>query len=149
MKNVFQKPFFFFWMLIPIFILINVLDLKKSIDINIHDTYIIIEISQLSLYAVFLFLLIGVNYFIIHKLTKPLNTWITRVHIILQIVVLIPFIIFLISDEITPSLSSTILSMDANLFIVIQFLIFFISLIIHFINFVMSIFIYKKITLNK
>ena len=43
MNAITLKPYLFFWLLSPIFFMIGYLSDKNTFDINIHDTYYVVE----------------------------------------------------------------------------------------------------------
>jgi len=63
MKRFIQKPHLFFFILIPIIILLGFLYKNETIDINVYTTYFVLGFSNLSYLFVVFFGLIGLNYF--------------------------------------------------------------------------------------
>lgn len=64
MKLVFEKPYFIFWIAIPIIMIIGYLNSKKTIDVNVHDTYYVATIHTLAVILSILFAIIGLVYFL-------------------------------------------------------------------------------------
>ena len=96
MKKITQAPHFMFWILIPIILLIGLLKPDKTLDINIHDTYIIIALLHLAVLISIIFGILGLGYWVVIKLNKRLVNWLTIIHLIITVIslcliILIPF----------------------------------------------------------
>ncbi len=79
MSILFKKPYIPFFIAAPILLLTGLLDSDSTLDINIHDTYFIIDYFHLSIVMSLFFSLIGVGYLIMKK--KTLSIWLNRIHI--------------------------------------------------------------------
>jgi len=55
------------------------------LDINIHDTYFIVDYKYLGYLIAILFAIIGFGYWIMTKLKRRLSKWLNLIHIILTI----------------------------------------------------------------
>jgi hypothetical protein len=95
--------------------------------------------------AVF-FCLIGFNYFSLFWAKKKPKIWLTSIHIVLQIVSLIPFIIaiFSVQTDGTFSTNGFFAFMPVDQAFMLSFLIFLFSVFIHLINFFTSLFLKTK-----
>ena len=96
MKKITQAPHFMFWILIPIILLIGLLKPDKTLDINIHDTYIIIALLHLAVLISIIFGILGLGYWVVIKLNRRLVNWLTIIHLIITVIslcliILIPF----------------------------------------------------------
>ena len=96
MKKITQAPHFMFWILIPIILLIGLLKPDKTLDINIHDTYIIIALLHLAVLISIIFGILGLGYWVVIKLNRRLVNWFTIIHLIITVIslcliILIPF----------------------------------------------------------
>lgn len=72
-----------FWILIPIILLVSFLDRNQTMDINIYDTYLIIENFELGILASIFFCIIGLIYWLLEKLGHKTIRWMSFMHIIL------------------------------------------------------------------
>lgn len=75
MNHILNKPFIIFWAIIPIIISIGITNSNETIDINIHDTYFIIDYKNLGYLIGLLFGAIGLGYWIMFKLNRKLSKW--------------------------------------------------------------------------
>jgi heme/copper-type cytochrome/quinol oxidase subunit 1 len=96
MKKITQAPHFMFWILIPIILLIGLLKPDKTLDINIHETYIIIALLHLAVLTSIIFGILGLGYWVVIKLNRRLVNWLTIIHLIITVIslcliILIPF----------------------------------------------------------
>jgi len=83
MKTFIKKPHIIFFTAIPILLLIGNLSCDAVMDINIHDTYVIITYMSLALLTSLLFGIIGAGYWLMYKTDITLLKRLTRIHIIL------------------------------------------------------------------
>lgn len=128
LKNIITKPHLFFFGLVPIFLCIAFFKKENYLNLNIDYFNFDVSISLLSNTAAIFFLLIGINYFSISWAKKTPKKALTSIHIFLQILTLIPYTILLIAPNYALSYFIFILA----------FIIFLVSLLIHFINFFSS-----------
>ncbi|WP_299326009.1 hypothetical protein [uncultured Maribacter sp.] len=96
MKKITQAPHFMFLILIPIILLIGLLKPDKTLEINIHDTYILIALLHLAVLISIIFGILGLGYWVVIKLNKRLVNWLTIIHLIITVIslcliILIPF----------------------------------------------------------
>ena len=141
-QKIIAKPFLFFFWLVPIFIVIALTYTKIDIVLNIHDSYFVVSNNQFYLLSAIFFCMIGINYYALHWANRPPKKWLTIIHLVLQTVSLI---LVFTSNRWNWILGASNLEIDltnenSKLIIVLSFLIFFFSIIIHIINFLISIF---------
>lgn len=96
MKKITEAPHFLFWILIPIILIIGLLKPDKTLDINIHDTYIVIALLHLAVLISIIFGILGLGYWVVIKLNRRLVNWLTVIHLIITVIgfcliLLIPF----------------------------------------------------------
>jgi len=72
-----------FWISIPILILIGFLNRGRFVDINIYDTYYILDFPLITYLISFIFLIIGLGYRIMQRANKKVSRLLLRVHIML------------------------------------------------------------------
>ncbi len=85
MKVILEKPFYIFWILVPIILLIGFFNAKRNIEINIHDTYYIATIKTLLIILSFYFCLIGLIYFLINHFQINLISILTKSHLLISL----------------------------------------------------------------
>lgn len=145
MRKLIKKPHYFFFGLVPIFILIAIFKGENAVDINIHATYFVISVKHLCFISAIFFCLIGINYFSLIWMEKPPKKWLTIIHIILQVLSLIPFIYWLFveaSEDLNSNYWNFYQFMIVSL--LIAFILFTLSVLIHLTNFLSSIFLKKE-----
>ncbi|WP_024770899.1 cbb3-type cytochrome c oxidase subunit I [Aquimarina macrocephali] len=102
MNQLFKKPHLIFLLTIPIIMLIGFLSRGAVLDINIHDTYYIIDYFYLATLISILFGIIGLGYWIMQKVNRKLSKWLNWAHIVLTFggVILVPILNQLYRKEI-------------------------------------------------
>lgn len=143
-----EKPFISFLILIPIIMIIGFLNRKETLDINVHDTYYVINNLHLAIILSIFLAIISLGYFLIKIFSIPLINWMTISHILITIFgMLIIYILFRIqlnfevkSYDIESILkySKTIQRVNFTLFSVLIFVL--LSQLVFLINFAVSIF---------
>ena len=146
MKKIIAKPHLFFFGLVPIFIIIAFLSGDKVIDINIYNTYFVMEKYHLYLFSATFFAMIGINYFSLFWAEKPPKKWLTIIHLILQTIALTLLLTSNNWNWLLGNNNSTLLDNIANssTIIIFSFLIFLLSIFVHLINFFTSLFLKTK-----
>ncbi|GGW76627.1 hypothetical protein GCM10008085_29740 [Winogradskyella epiphytica] len=116
MKFLTDKPYRIFWLSIPIIILIGFLSGTEPLDINVHDTYYVIEHGIFSILISIIFGIIGFGYWIMQKANRRLSKWLNLTHIVLTIggLLLIRIILLLFREPETETLMSD-LNFNENL----------------------------------
>ncbi|WP_405396541.1 hypothetical protein [Maribacter sp. Asnod2-G09] len=101
MKKITQSPHLVFWVLIPVILLIGFIKPDKTLDINIHDTYLVIDLINLAVSISIIFGILGFGYWVIIKLNRKLLNWLTVIHLLITI---IGFLILLLIPIISPDI---------------------------------------------
>ncbi len=143
MKKLIHKPHLFFFGLIPLFILLGIFKRNVPIDINISYIYYLINVDFWCYISAVYFGLIGINYFSLYWVKKKPNKWLTLIHIILQILCLLPYIYAVLSANNNENINTSKIifgSTDLNAILMMSFLLYILSIIIHLINFFTSLF---------
>ena len=145
-KKIIAKPFLFFFGLIPLFIFLAFFSKDKLLDINIYDTYFVVPYFHFYLFSAIFSAMISFNYFALYWADKPPKKWLTIIHILLQLLALLLIITSnkwnWLGNQNTEEMM--FINDNSNLLIVISFLIFLLSVFIHFINFLVSLLLKKS-----
>ena len=79
------KPYFLFAVLIPVFLLFSFIIPNETLDVNIHDTYLIIRYFDLVILLSLFYGFLAIIYFILIKLNFSLIKWIVITHTLFTI----------------------------------------------------------------
>ncbi len=135
MRKIIDKPQLFFLWLIPVVLIAGLLNKGDNALFNYHDIYFLMDVWYISIFSAVFFFLIFINYYVLISNKKPLKSTLTKLHIVLQVIALIPLLyFFFISD--TETRTAEYLKID--LMIVLSFFVFMLATVIHFINFFIS-----------
>lgn len=137
MKKFLKTPQAFFIFLSIITLIIGFIKKGNFIDLNYFMTFLKIDVWSLSVVSSVFYLLIGINYFSLILSGKKPRKILTIIHIVLQIVSIIPFFYIMITTNSSLSPESVTLN---NIILAVSFVVFILSLVIHLINFFASIF---------
>ncbi|WP_026712615.1 hypothetical protein [Flavobacterium daejeonense] len=80
-----NKPYHFFFLIVPVILVFGFSKSKGIFNINIRDTYFIIKYSHLGIILSAFYLLLGLFHFFISKKGIEINNWIINSHTILSI----------------------------------------------------------------
>ncbi|MBC7000901.1 cbb3-type cytochrome c oxidase subunit I [Cytophaga sp. FL35] len=81
MNRLFEKPHLIFLLAIPIIMLIGILSGDAVLDINVHDTYLVIAYLHFAVLISIVFGIIGIGYWIMQKANRKLSKWLIWTHI--------------------------------------------------------------------
>ena len=70
MNKILKNIHWLFWGFIPIFCVYAFLNFEEYIDVNIHDTFILVSIVQIVLWQSILFFMFGLAYYLFYKTDK-------------------------------------------------------------------------------
>ena len=135
MQNTVRKPQFFFVVLALITFIFGLLNKSGTIPIAMYNSSIDVKVWSLSLISAAFFILIAVNYSSLSITKKPHKKVLTFLHIIFQIISIVPVFYLMIQSNI-PKTYDGITTMNAIL--MIAFVLFLLATLIHLINFVLS-----------
>ena len=141
MRTIINRPQLFFIALIPLLIILGSIYKEETFEIAVFGGGISIDFWTLSLISCVYFMLISFNYLALKWAQKKPKKSLTILHIILQIIALILFLYFIIQFNNPEEPTSTL---QLNYLFFISFICFFISVIIHFINFLSSLFLKRQ-----
>ena len=139
MKTIIKKPHLLFFSIIPIFIIVGFLKIGDIIDLSIYNTFFAVKVHYWCYFSAGFIGLIGLNYYLIYWLKKPLIQILSLFHILFQIGALILFIfcVFLMNNKRNFS-SDFISNIDFYSILSISFMLFLISFFLHLLNFFIS-----------
>ncbi len=81
MDKLINKPHLIFLIAIPIVMIVGILFIDATLDINVHDTYFVIAYFHFAALISILFAIIGVGYYLIQKSDRKLSKWLNSTHI--------------------------------------------------------------------
>ena len=140
MKTIIKKPHIFFFSIVPIFIIVGILKTNKVIDVTVYNTFFAVKVNYWCYFSAVFTGLIGLNYYLIHWLKKPLIQVLSLFHIIFQVGALIPFIfcIFFINTRgiLNPEIFKN--ELDPYNLLSLSFILFLVSFFLHLLNFFIS-----------
>lgn len=150
MKKTGEKPYLFFWGLIPILLLVGVLNLKEVIDINLHDIYFVTSILNLSIFLSFFLGILGFGYWSVLKLKKRLFKTLSFLHIgITFLGILVLLTTFMIPNNIITSTNTLLDSLTTiNILLTLGVLLILFGQVFYPFNILFSLF-KKKINFMK
>ena len=85
MNKLIEKPHFIFLVSIPIIMLMGIFNKATVLDINISDTYYVIDYLYLTILISMLFGLIGIGYWIMQKTNRKLSNRLNWIHTVLTL----------------------------------------------------------------
>lgn len=85
MKKISEKPHLIFLILSPILFLVGYFNTKSTFDINIHDTYYVVENGLVPIGISVYFGIIGFGYWLILKFNGKLSKVLSIAHILVTI----------------------------------------------------------------
>lgn len=85
MKNLLHKPHIIFWSCIPILLAMGYFSNYETLDINVHDTYFVIERGAISILFSIIFVVTGLLYWLAQKFNRKLFRSLTYSYIILTL----------------------------------------------------------------
>ena len=137
MKKIIQKPHLFFFGLGPIGIILGLIFKSQSLDFAFYGGNISFGYFSVFAMSSVYFALIGLNYFSLRLIEKPPKRKLSIIHILIQIIALILFLYYIltINDYETNQQKETV-----NFIFFIGFILFLASILVHLINFFVSLF---------
>ncbi|GAA0721082.1 hypothetical protein GCM10009430_21960 [Aquimarina litoralis] len=72
---------------------ILLIDYDKTVDVNVHDTYYVMQAYVMNLFSTVVFLVIGIVYWSFGKMKIELNPILTKLHTIITIVFVVLLIV--------------------------------------------------------
>lgn len=86
MNTITLKPYLFFWILSPVFFMIGYFSDENTFDINIHDTYYVVEHGFVNTALSVFCAITGLGYWFAIRLSGKLLIWLTIIHILSVII---------------------------------------------------------------
>lgn len=136
MKILLQKPQYFFFALIPVFLIFSWWGIEKYVNLAFFNSYLSVKISHWSMLSALFAALIGINYVLVGWAKKKLIVALSFTHIILQFLSTIGFIYSLLKIGKQDFDNAT----NYHQILSISFFVFLISIVTHMFNFFLSLF---------
>ena len=135
MQKLLQKPYLFFFGLVPVTLILSFLFRNKTIDITYYNGELSIKYLSIFLLMSVFFILLSFNYLALKWAERKPKKWGTIFHILLQFISLILFVIYAFKID----AATTIQQADIlNIMMLLSIALFILSIFIHFINFFVS-----------
>lgn len=80
LKKIISSPHIILWSFLPVFLFMGLLNLDKTIDVNIHDTYFVIDFWICALLGFILVFFFGLWYWICKRFRLELLIWLSAFH---------------------------------------------------------------------
>lgn len=127
-----NKPYQYFFLIIPFILALAYNKSKEIFDINIHDTYFVIQYSHFGILLSLFFFLLGLIHFFLSKKGMDLNNWITYTHTIISIggLILIWLLLKKINNEPTQNIEEMLKSTRINAYLNFSSIMIFISILL-------------------
>jgi predicted signal transduction protein with EAL and GGDEF domain len=136
MKKIIDRPQLLFIGFSLIVLISGYANNENSIPLDIGATYILLDVWSASIYSAIFFVLVAVNYAMITIAQKTAKPTLTAIHIVLQIISLIPFLYYFYTADENRNYDA---SLWMNQILTISFLIFLVGTVLHFFNFIATI----------
>ena len=143
MKKLITKPHLFFFGLILVIFLLELINKNEIIITNVKATYINIELKYLNYFFTILFTVIGLSYFFLYQKKKKIKKQLTFFHITLQT---IAFLLFYTKNQWNWIGDNRLYSKfnipidNSNSVILISILLFMLATFFYVLNFFLSLF---------
>lgn len=126
-----NKPHHFFFLIIPFILALAFNKSKGMFDINIHDTYFVIQYSHLGIILSVFYFSLGLIHLFLTKKGIFLNNWITYTHTIISIggLILIWLLLKKINNEPTKNIEEMLKTIRINQYLNFSCIITFISML--------------------
>lgn len=131
------RPHIFFLLLALMMVCIGLMTNNNNLDLAMFGAIIKVKSLVLCLVSAFFFLLIFVNYLSIYIVGKKPKRLLSALHIIFQVIALVPFIYFLFKAKYFTNYTDI---SNMNTVLLIAFILFLLASLIHIINFTVSLF---------
>lgn len=141
MKKMIQKPQYFFLLLAVLLLVSGLINKGEVILISFESYYLNLDVWAAGLFSSIFFLLIAVNYASLTLTKKRSKKGLTIVHIVLQVIAIIPFLYYFFTADVKRSYEEIEFM---NAIIVLSFVLFLLASFIHIINFMMSLLLKKE-----
>lgn len=117
LNNLVLKPHLIFWNSIPVLLLLGYAGQSASVILSLGEAYYRIQPLDLTIWISGLYAVIGLGYWSMRRLKRPLSVWMNLIHMICTVggVLLIVGMIFLIQENQTNATGRSDFSEDLNM----------------------------------
>ena len=85
MNNILNRTYVYFFLFSLIILIVAFRNPKQTFDVNIHDTYYVIQNSHLGILLFIVYCILGIIHLYINQTEIPIRNWILNSHSILSI----------------------------------------------------------------
>lgn len=135
MKKIINRPQTFFIILAILILILGLFNKDGAIKLAVYGTYFNLKTWSVCLFSSVFFVLIAINYASLSITQKRPKRFLTILHIVLQVLALIPLIYFIFNAETNRSYEQV---SQMNIILIAAFLLFIVATIIHLVNFIAS-----------
>jgi heme/copper-type cytochrome/quinol oxidase subunit 1 len=82
MNIILEKAYIILWIIIPVILIFGLINSEKTIDVNIYDTYYVVNTFHFAIFLSTYFTILGLVYFGINYCSLELNKKFTNIHVI-------------------------------------------------------------------
>ena len=86
-----HNPQKFMWLFVPVLLVLSVAGLRKAIDLQLHDTYLVIGLPHFGVLLSLLLVLAGGGYWLVGQ--QDLEPWLTATHVVLTVLACITILV--------------------------------------------------------
>ena len=137
MKKVLRSPQIFFILLAILITIIGFFKRGTQLDFNYFLSFLLIDVWSIAIVSALFFILISINFSSLKLMSKTPKKSLTSIQVVLQIIALLPLIYYMTVATEGQESQSVALS---NIILLFSFVIFILSVIIHLLNFFISLF---------
>jgi hypothetical protein len=141
-KQIIKKPHTFFFSLIPIFIIVGLIKTGNVIDVTIYDTFFAVKTEHWCYFSALFVGLIGLSYYMLYWAKKPTVQILSLFHILFQFAALVLFLfcVFFLNTKNIFTSNMFYNSVDFYAILSASYLLFVISISMHVLNFILTLF---------
>ena len=92
-----DNPHKILWFVVPAVLALSAMGLRKAIDLQLHDTYLVVGVPHLGVILSLLLVLAGGSYWLVGQ--QDLVPWLTATHVVLTVLACITILVIGLSVQ--------------------------------------------------